>query len=359
MVGPTQGTPRGLEFVCRLARVIPDDMPSSQRMDAVALQRAVDAAHIHNALGEILPALLEMGGDLPAPLRAKLATAETAFAAQALIRESELKAVLKILKVAGLDVVLLKGAFLASCVYEDFAQRPMSDFDLLLRREDLPRAAAALRQAGYQCEDPSGRDAAPGGASHFRSPAGHAIELRCDLTQGARLRGVVDFAEAEMWERRRTFESRTGDRILSLDPTDHLLYLAYHAGILHLFTALVWLIDVDRFIRRFGEEIAWADLARRARRVGCATCLWHCLGLARQYLGTHVEDSVLQALRPEKLRAAIVRRWLTGRRLLRGLKHPTWIRMVMHQMILLDTTSADLRSLWQGLLPRRRTLESD
>ena len=137
------------------------------------------------------------------------------------------------------------------------------------------------------------------------------------------------------------------------------MYLAYHAGILHLFTALVWLIDVDRFIRRYREEIAWADLSRRARRIGCATCLWHCLGLARQYLGTQVEDSVLQELQPEKLRATIVRRWLTGRRLLRGLKRPTQIRMVMHQMILLDTTSADLRSLWQGFLPRRRTLESD
>ncbi|HEU5393339.1 MAG TPA: nucleotidyltransferase family protein, partial [Candidatus Methylomirabilis sp.] len=197
----------------------------------------------------------------------------------------------------------------------------------------------------------------PGGAAHFRSPAGQAIELRHDLTQGTRLRGVVDFPEADLWHRRRTFTTASGGTLSSLDPTDHLLYLAYHAGMLHLFAALIWLVDIDRFVRKFRGEVAWDGLRLRARRIGCATCLWHGLGLARQLFGTPVEGSVLQALRPGPLRARLVQRWLTPQTLLRGMTPPRPVHMQGLQMLLLDSIAADARSLWQGFFPPRRWLE--
>lgn len=326
-------------------------------MSPADLRQVLELAHAHNVLALILPPLRQSRPALPGDLQISLAESEVAFAAQALYRENELKTVLHLLDAAGVEVAVLKGAFLASCVYGSFAERPMSDFDLFVRREDLPRAAAALQQEGYRCEDDWPDQGSPGGASEFRSPSGQAIELRFDLTQGTRLRGVVNFPEAEMWERRRTFDTLAGGTLCSLDPTDHLLYLIYHAGILHLFAALVWLVDVDRFIRTFRGAIAWDDLPTRARRIGCATCLWHGLGLAGQLLGTPVEDSVLRTLKPGPLRARLVQRWLTPNMLLRGLTPPKQPRMQRLQMLLLDTTGADIRSLWQGLFPPRQWLQ--
>ncbi|MBI3080480.1 MAG: nucleotidyltransferase family protein [candidate division NC10 bacterium] len=326
-------------------------------MSPADLRQVLELAHAHNVLAVILPALRQSRPALPGDLQISLAESEVAFAAQALYRENGLKTVLHLLDAAGVEVVVLKGAFLASCVYGDFAQRPMNDFDLFVRREDLPRAAAALQQAGYRCEDDWPDQGDPGGASEFRSLSGQAIELRYDLTQGTRLRGVVNFPEAEMWQRRRTFETLAGGTLLSLDPTDHLLYLTYHAGILHLFAALIWLVDVDRFIRKFQGEIAWDDLPTRARRIGCATCLWHGLGLAKELLGTSVEEAVLHALRPGTLRAGLVQRWLTPQTLLRGMTPPEQPRMQALQKLLLDTAGADIRSLWQGLFPPRQWLQ--
>lgn len=326
-------------------------------MDPDDLRQVLELAHANNVLALILPALRQSRPAHPADPENCLAVSEAAFAAQALFRQNELEAVLHLLHAAGVEVAVLKGAFLASCVYEDFAQRPMSDFDVFLRREDLPRAATALHRAGYRCEEGSPSQVPPGGALEFHSPSGQAIEVRFDLTQGTRLRGVVNFSEAEMWQRRRTFSTLAGGTLVSLDPTDHLLYLTYHAGILHLFAALVWLVDVDRFIRKFQGEIAWDDLRTRARRFGCATCLWHGLGLAKQLLGTPVEDSVLRALQPGTLRASLVERWLTPQTLLRGLTPPKQPRMQALQMLLLDTAGADIRSLWQGLFPPRQWLQ--
>lgn len=346
-----------LEAVCRLACGVEEDGPPLRVLSPAALERAVETAHAQNALGVILPALRRRGSALPGPLAERLAAAEIALAAQALIREKELQGVVRVLAAADVEVAVLKGAFLASCVYADFAHRPMNDFDLFLRCDDFPRAVAALRQEGYLREDDWPDQGCAGGAAEFRSPAGQAIELRYDLTQGTRLRGVVKFPEAEMWQRRRAFHTLAGGTLCSLDPTDHLLYLVYHAGMMHLFAALIWIVDVDRFIRKFQAEIAWDALLRRAREAGCATCLWHGLGLSRQLLGTPVEDSVLRALKPGTLRARVVQRWLTPHALLRGMTPPRQPRMQLLQMLLLDTTGADLRSLWQGLFPPRQWLQ--
>ena len=76
-----------------------------------------------------------------------------------------------------------------------------------------------------------GPDQVPGESLHFLSPEGHAIEVRYGLTQGTRLRGVFVFDEEDLWARRRIFATSWGGRLVSLCPTDHLLYLAYHAGV--------------------------------------------------------------------------------------------------------------------------------
>lgn len=356
MAPPSAGLPSALETVCGLARGAPEDASSLSSVFPRSLEQVVKAAHAHNVLGVILPAL-KGARTPPACLQERLTASETLLAAQTLFRQSELQAVLQVLDATDVEAAVLKGAFLASCVYGDFAARPMNDFDLLVRQEDLERAAAALDQAGYRCKEGGPGQVPPGGSLEFRSPGGQAIEVRHDLTQGTRLRGVIRFREEEMWERRRTFETVSGGRLLSLDPTDHLLYLVYHAGILHLFAALIWLVDLDRFIRKFREEVAWEDLPARARTIGCATCLWHGLKLSKDLLGTPVDDRVLRLLQPGAFRAGLIRWFLAPRKVLLGMTPPAQPRMQGLQMLLLDSAGADLRSLWQGLFPPRQWIE--
>ena len=50
----------------------------------------------------------------------------------------ELSNILKAFKAEGIDVIVLKGAFLAEVIYKNIGLRPMKDIDLLIREEDLP-----------------------------------------------------------------------------------------------------------------------------------------------------------------------------------------------------------------------------
>ena len=70
-------------------------------------------------------------------------------AADNMARYMELTRLLMVLQKEGIPVLLLKGAHLAIGVYGHLALRKMSDLDLLLHREDLPRAEDALRGMGY------------------------------------------------------------------------------------------------------------------------------------------------------------------------------------------------------------------
>ncbi|HEU5393882.1 MAG TPA: nucleotidyltransferase family protein, partial [Candidatus Methylomirabilis sp.] len=152
MIPPSPRMLPALDAVCSLARLTPEPGPPARALSPAELEGAVQAAHAHNALGVLLPALRRGGLPIPAALEERLAAAEPALAAQALFREAGLQEVLRLLARADVEAAVLKGAFLASCVYGDFAERPMNDFDLLVRREDLPRAGHALREAGYALE---------------------------------------------------------------------------------------------------------------------------------------------------------------------------------------------------------------
>jgi len=67
----------------------------------------------------------------------------------------ELGKLLEACNKVGLQVIVLKGAALAETVYENLALRPMSDIDLLVRKEDLLSLDKQLKTLGYWPSDRS------------------------------------------------------------------------------------------------------------------------------------------------------------------------------------------------------------
>ena len=55
---------------------------------------------------------------------------------------------------AGIDVVLFKGIAISLKYHGNIAIRPMTDIDVLIRRESLPQAEEVLRQYGYRYINP-------------------------------------------------------------------------------------------------------------------------------------------------------------------------------------------------------------
>jgi hypothetical protein len=120
---------------------------------------------------------------------------------------AQLQELVALLNVAGIEPVLLKGvAYLQGNLYRDPAARVIGDIDLLVAREELPAAVAALTAEGYRAAGP----ADPGGSQHHHVPLARpddiaAVELHvepvvaafAELLPAARLRARAERAGAD------------------------------------------------------------------------------------------------------------------------------------------------------------------
>jgi hypothetical protein len=123
-----------------------------------------------------------------------------------------LKLAAKVLREAGIPVIVYKGQDYLERIYGDLGARSMADVDLLVREADLPAAERALIGAGFigdaDCK-----------LMHERKfcKDGVAVDLHHALLQQARMR--IDHDELFA----RATPSAIGEGLLALEPTDALL----------------------------------------------------------------------------------------------------------------------------------------
>lgn len=216
----------------------------------------------------------------------------------------ELEGVKRVL--AGLDYIVLKGAFLAAHVYRSLGTRGFSDIDILVRREDIAEAGARLAQARYECDDRQivGPDSNP-----FRSSAMYSarecaigIDLHWSIANAVQygpLRSEPDMSL--IWTAAKSFSTAHGcgpDRLV-LCPEHLLIHLADHA-LHHSFDRLILLRDMAEVLDRYGGIIDWRRLVADSVEFKMDRQLYYGLFLLSRKAGIMVPGGVLDALAPPR-----------------------------------------------------------
>lgn len=208
-------------------------------------------------------------------------------------------------------VMLLKGSALGCSAYGSFAERPMADLDLLLRREECREAWRRLRAAGWT-PSTHGADEFYDDHHHLRplsepGGAGPWVEIHRSVMAPS-MPFVLD--EQALWERSQLIDvGRQKARI----PSD--VHLLFHACV-----HFAWSNCMSRGLARTVRDVVvlsrdasfdwdgFVDLARETRARSC--CYWP-LRLARDLAAARVPAPVLKALSPGGL-ARPVRNALAG-----------------------------------------------
>lgn len=258
--------------------------------------------------------------DLPAPPDTVARTFKMARTHAALAHRTAMNVVAELarrFRAAGISYAVLKGPHLYAAYYDANRPRPYGDIDLLVGRQDVDRALAALEEGGYR---------AVGGAwsrrgmrrFHFHialrsEKAGHPeIELHWALVDRANLYRIDDEA---VLARAETFtEAGVGFRVLS--PEDTFIYLCLHIakhGLLNRtglrlgrdaawFCApatgnrLIWFCDLWLMLRKDGARIDWNVVGERCREWNVTDDIAACL-------------SILEVLLPDSSAGAIAERF--------------------------------------------------
>lgn len=200
---------------------------------------------------------------------------------------------------AGIDFILLKGAYLASSVYASPGLRQFSDIDILIRRTDFAAINEGLTRLGYEpmatVEDRSGipaESAYLNSVMYRDSGTGPALHIHWHLLNST-LPGYIDTTMdmSEIWKAAR----QSTDTARELCAEHLLIHLSEHA-VKHSFGRLILLRDIAEVIRKLGPEIDWKRLAHDSVRFNLNYAVYYSLLLISRKTGVSVPDAAIAAL---------------------------------------------------------------
>jgi hypothetical protein len=204
----------------------------------------------------------------------------------------EAAVVLRALREAGIPVIVLKGAHLASEVYGEVALRPMYDIDLLVREDLETRAESVMQDIGYRRADGSGIER---GSLHHLPRLYKEGCAPVEIHRGLAPRyGALRMDSAGVFDRARSI-AVSGTPALGLSPDDLVLHLSLHVSHGHGFQVpLRSLYDIVAVLHRHADTLDWTQLTDRANREGASGYLYSTLGVVQRLFATPVPAEQLE-----------------------------------------------------------------
>jgi hypothetical protein len=185
------------------------------------------------------------------------------------------------LRGASVRSIVLKGPSLDALLYDKEEPRPYSDIDLLVRGDDLPRAAEVLRGLGYRerAEREPSRI-----VEHAKVWVRPSDRMYVDLHHTL---GGIDRSDVDAWEVLATDTDSMSvghAEVEILSEAGRALHVALHAAVAGA-TAEKPMIDLSRALERLRAE-TWKAAAVLAERLGAEATF--ATGLRMQPAGAHL-----------------------------------------------------------------------
>ena len=255
--------------------------------DSWAMVQRVVGPRLLPLLGHVADA---RGVVLPPAVRLAVAAATRDSQMAWMRRRPALDAMLRALRVAGLEASVLKGMALARTTYPAPALRFMTDIDLWLHAPDARAALAPLAPLGWRM--PAWRDLGWSDPSAVIGLAHGEPQLLVEIhAEPNSLQRVVPSLTDTMGARTTTVD---GWRVLA--PSDQLLHLATHAHSHGYAAGIQGLVDIAWFLSRHRDAIDWDQAAIEWKQAGGARCVAVALSATEQLFGVSAPEAAWTAL---------------------------------------------------------------
>jgi len=220
----------------------------------------------------------------------------------------ELGKVLETVRKAGLQAIILKGAVLAEKMYGNLALRPMTDVDLLVKKEDLLRLDEQLKILGYKPSDISVEDI------DFSSTYLTTLDYRSLASNSPSFHVHWHFVNStipnESYIKRIKIEDIWRDaektkiadvETLVMAPHHLLIHLSEHAlRVTHSLSKLSFFCDIDEAVNHYGERLDWERLKKESLKFNLSRMVYLSLYFTAKFLETKIPEDVLAKLKPER-----------------------------------------------------------
>lgn len=263
------------------------------RFDAGDWAMVLRHASWHSVQPLLFSRLERVAAFVPPAVLEQLHAAYLAGAGKNLRVLGQLAELLGAFELAGLPVIVLKGAALAEGVYGNAALRGMRDIDVLVRSDDLEKVQELMAGLGYDASAQADLGAVRASFHHlprYTRQRSLPVEVHWTLelpTSPFR----IDLER--LWDRAEPARI-AGQEAWVLAPEDLLLHLCMHASYHHHFRVrLRHLADVASTVERYAPAMRWRSLLARAREWGVERFVYTTLSLACELLRAPVPANVL------------------------------------------------------------------
>jgi len=272
-------------------RELLDLKPDWDRLTSLAIfHRLTSFAYLH---------LSSLGTDeVPAQTLEFLKARFYQNAGEALRQTGELLKVLNLLNGNGILAVPYKGPELAARVYGNVALRWSCDLDIIVKRQDVPRARSLLEAVGFRPRhsiSEAGQQFLVRNrhSDVFHRDGGPVIELHWAFTDGE-----TSFPVGLEDLQPRLQECEMGGSKVKVFPLEDLLLILCVHGATHRWDRLEWLCGVAELIR--GIEIDWERVLQQAARHKVEKTLFLGLILAHDLLDAPLPKIVVAQARTDR-----------------------------------------------------------
>jgi len=220
----------------------------------------------------------------------------------------ELEKVLEAFKKSGLQIIVLKGAALASIVYKNLALRPMSDVDLLVKKEDLLGIDEKLRMSGYEPLDMPARDV-DFSSTHLTtldyqqvSQSSHSFHVHWHFVNSTipTESYINDIKMENIWQDAEKAEIANVETLV-MAPHHFLIHLSEHAlRVRHSLSKLSFYCDIDEVIHRYWKTLDWDRLLDESLDFNLSKFVYLSLYFTSKFLMTEIHQDVFFKLKPRK-----------------------------------------------------------
>jgi hypothetical protein len=229
-----------------------------------------------------------------------------ATAGHNLFLTNELLTLLHLFESHDIPAIPYKGPVLAASIYGDIALRQFGDLDILVRKQDLPRAKGLLVSSGYHPIFDLGpiQERAylrsDGGGPFEREDKRVIVEMEWEITPRE---FPVPLDVERFWEKTE-WTSFEGRAVPVLAPEDLLLTLCVH-GAKHCWDQLNWVCDIAELMRT-RKEMDWPRVMEEAHAVGCERMLLLGLVLAQDFMAADLPEIVRQGVERDSMVKTLV-----------------------------------------------------
>jgi hypothetical protein len=199
-----------------------------------------------------------------------------------------------------IEVIVLKGAYLAKTVYESDALRFIGDMDLMVKSADLAKTQNILLQLGYKQKKHNLTIEEQCAIHHclidFKKQATFGIDVHWNLH--FKSDSKIKINSEMLWQAARP--CTIGNiQALSLSLEDLLFHICFHAAYANNFHGMRFLYDVEKTVAYVYDEIDWNLLFERASQWKAEKAVYLALYIAKDCLAAKVPDKILQQFKPK------------------------------------------------------------